>query len=217
MYAYSFSVWVFVVIGHDPVFPVSLPFLQPGMRVGLYGGSFNPPHEGHRLVAQTALKRLELDRVWWIVTPGNPLKGTSELKPLEERMAACRQVAADPRITVTGFEQQLGTQYTIDALEYIDKRYPEVSFVWLMGADSLVSFHLWRGWRKIARLMPIAVIDRPKSTLKATQSSAAQFLKNYRLPSFQAKALMGRVPPCWVFLYGARSNMSSTLLRSQGK
>jgi nicotinate-nucleotide adenylyltransferase len=152
---------------------VSLPPHARAMRIGLFGGSFNPPHAGHLLVAQTALRRLQLDAVWWIVTPGNPLKSHTGLPSLAERMAACRVlIGADPRIIVTGFEADIGTSYTEQSLRYLVRRCPGVDFVWLMGADNLASFHRWQKWRSIASLVPMAVIDRPGATLRAVASPA---------------------------------------------
>ncbi len=144
-----------------------LPPFQPGMRIGLLGGSFNPPHEGHALVTRLALTRLGLDRVWWLVTPGNPLKSPAELAALQERVEAARRLVAGPRVAVTDIEAQIGARYTYDTLAWLARRAPGVRFVWLMGADNLRQFHHWRHWRAIADLTPIAVVDRPGSTLRA--------------------------------------------------
>lgn len=183
------------------------------MRIGLYGGSFNPAHDGHRLVSLLAMKRLDLDRVWWIVTPGNPLKSTGELASLAERMAEAKRASAHPRIDVTGFEDAIGSRYTVDTLAYLKRRCPGIDFVWIMGADNLASFHRWRGWAEIARMMPIAVIDRPGWTLKATHSRAAAALSSARLEEREAAALPMLKPPAWTFLHGPRSHASSTELR----
>ena len=128
------------------------------------------PGTGH--VSLMALKRLGLDRVWWIVTPGNPLKDSEELAAMAMRVRDARQVSDDPRIDVTAFEQDIGARYTVDTLAYLKRRFPDVHFVWIMGADNLAGFHRWRGWRRIARMMPMAVIDRPGWTLKAVRSKA---------------------------------------------
>jgi nicotinate-nucleotide adenylyltransferase len=183
------------------------------MRIGLYGGSFNPAHAGHLHVSLMALKRLGLDRIWWIVTPGNPLKDLDELASTAQRVAEARDLASDPRIDVTTFEADIGARYTVDTLAYLKRRYPNVRFVWIMGADNLADFHRWRGWRTIARMMPIAVIDRPGWTLKATRSRAAAALSSGRLGETEALALPGIEPPAWVFLHGPRSYLSSTALR----
>lgn len=189
-----------------------LPRHAAGLRIGLFGGSFNPAHAGHRLVTLTALRRLRLDRVWWIVTPGNPLKDTRGLPPLPDRMAACRRLMPEPMVDVTGFEAGIGTRYTLDTLRHLVRRCPSVRFVWIMGADNLVQFHRWQGWRQIARLMPIAVVDRPGATLRATASRAAQALARRRLPEPAAAALPAR-PGRWVLLHGPRSSQSSTMIR----
>jgi nicotinate-nucleotide adenylyltransferase len=183
------------------------------MRIGLYGGSFNPPHAGHRHVSLLALKRLGLDRIWWIVTPGNPLKNPGEAAPMGERIAQARACASHPRIDVTGFEEGIGVRYTVDTLRFLVRRYPGVRFVWIMGADNLAGFHRWRGWRTIAALMPMAVIDRPGFTLRATQSRAALALQRARVPEAEARALAGVRGPAWIFLHGPRSTLSSTEIR----
>jgi nicotinate-nucleotide adenylyltransferase len=196
---------------------VSLPKLPrhaPGLRIGLFGGSFNPPHAGHRLVTLTALRRLRLDHVWWLVTPGNPLKDTRALPPQAARMAACRQLMPEPMIDISGVEAALGTRYTLDTLRYLKRRCPNVRFVWIMGADNLMQFHHWQGWREIARLMPMAVVDRPGATLKATASRAGQALACKRLPESAAAALAVR-PGRWALLHGPRSAQSSTRLRAR--
>jgi nicotinate-nucleotide adenylyltransferase len=192
-----------------------LPPHARGLRIGLYGGSFNPPHAGHRHVTLMALRRLALDRVWWLVTPGNPLKELGGLPPTAARMAAALRLARHPRIAVTGFEETIGARYTLDALGYVLEHAPEARFVWLMGADNLAQFHRWRGWRRIAELLPFAVVDRPGWTLRATRSRAALALGRYRLPEAEAPSLAVRRPPAWVFLHGPLSSLSSTVLRRQ--
>jgi nicotinate-nucleotide adenylyltransferase len=194
--------------------PVRLPRVAKGMRIGLLGGSFNPPHAAHRLISLIALRRLKLDAVWWIVTPGNPLKDTRALPPLAARMQACRAVAAHPAIHITGFEAEIGTRFTLDTLRFLRQRTQGVRFVWLMGADNLRQFHRWQGWQKIAGLMPIAVIDRPGATLKAPTSKAAAALGPYKLREMEASGLATRATPAWVFLHDRRSSLSSTALRN---
>lgn len=193
--------------------PVRLPPALPGMRIGLYGGSFNPAHPGHRHVSLTALRRLRLDRIWWMVTPGNPLKDHGELAPLEVRVETARRVASHPRILVTDFESAIGARYTRQSLRYLRLRHPAVHFVWIMGADSLASFHRWQGFRSIAAMMPIAVIDRPGFTLSAPGARAAQALARFRVEEEAAGRLADMGPPAWTFLHGPRSTLSSTALR----
>ncbi|WP_298957783.1 nicotinate-nucleotide adenylyltransferase [uncultured Methylobacterium sp.] len=195
---------------------VRLPPAAPGLRIGLYGGSFNPAHAGHLHVSRLALRRLALDRVWWLVSPGNPLKDRRELASLGERMAGARALAADdPRIAVTGFEAEIGARYTRQSLAWLRRHRPSLRFVWIMGADSLASFHRWQGWREIAATMPLAVIDRPGYTLTATASRAAQALRTHRLDEADAGGLAAAPPPAWVFLHGPRSDLSSTALRKR--
>lgn len=190
-----------------------LPPHAPGLRIGLFGGSFNPPHDGHRLASLIALKRLRLDRVWWIVTPGNPLKDNSALPPLAERMAAARELARHPRIDITGFEAEIDTRFTYDTIVYLQRRCPDVSFVWIMGADNLNGFHRWQRWRDIALRVPIAIIDRPGSTLRSARSRTAMMLAHHRLAEHEASLLASTPPPAWIFLHGPRSPLSSTQIR----
>ena len=187
------------------------------MRIGLFGGTFNPPHEGHRLASIIALRRLGLDAIWWLVTPGNPLKENSALPPLQARMAAARAVAAHPRIRVTGFEAEIGARFTYDTVRYLTQRCPEVRFVWIMGADNLSGFHRWQRWRDIAQMVPIAVVDRPRSTLKAAHSRTAACLFRRRLDETDGRLLACAQPPAFVFLHGPRSDTSSTALRQAGQ
>lgn len=192
-----------------------MPPHAPGMRIGLFGGSFNPPHDAHRLVALTALKRLGLDAVWWLVSPGNPLKVGRGLAPLEERIAAARSLAGHPRIHVTGIEAALGTRYTFDTIAQLKARCRGVRFVWIMGADNLAQFHLWQNWRGIAGLLPIAVVDRPGASLKAAAGVAAQSLARHRLGEGDGHLLAKAAPPAWIFLHGIKSPLSSTALRAK--
>ena len=190
-----------------------LPRWSPGQRIGLLGGSFNPPHEGHLLISLYALKRLRLDRVWWIVTPGNPLKDNESLPSLEVRIVEARALARDPRIAVTGFEAEIGARYTADTVAFLRRRAPEVHFVWLMGADNLRQFHLWRRWRRLAERVPIAVVDRPGSTLRAVAAPAAGYLSKFRVPEMRAARFPQCRPPAFIFLHGPQSILSSSAIR----
>ncbi len=195
---------------------LSVPHTERGVTVGLFGGSFNPPHAGHLLVSEIALRSLELDRLWWMVTPGNPLKSHRELKPLTERIAASEALARDPRIVVTAFEQSFGEAYTARVLARLKAIRPGVRFVWIMGADNLKNFHHWQDWQRIAETFPIAVIDRPGSTLSYLSSKMAQRFDQARVEESDARLLAHRKPPAWTFLHGPRSSLSSTAIR-QGK
>lgn len=193
---------------------ITFPATADGLRVGLLGGSFNPPHAGHRALSLLAMKRLQLDRVWWLVSPGNPLKDTSALPPLNARLAAARELAAHPAIDVTDIEAAIGTRYTVDTIAALRRRFPKVRFVWLMGADNLAQFHRWRHWQAIANQIPIAVVDRPLESLRALSSPAALALAKYRYDANRAAMLADADAPAWIFLHGMKMPLSSTQLRS---
>ena len=189
--------------------------LEPGMRVGLFGGSFNPAHEGHAHVAETAKRRLKLDKVIWLVSPQNPLKPTHETAELRARMASARGYAKGRGMVVSDAESRIGSQYTIDTVRALKARYPRVKFVWIMGADSLASFHRWRGWTQLMRETPVAVVSRPWIALRARASPAARRFARFRKPSAQAALLADMAPPAWVFLRGPFNFQSSTALRER--
>jgi nicotinate-nucleotide adenylyltransferase len=191
------------------------PHVEPGQTIGLLGGSFNPPHAAHRMISETALKRLDLDKVWWIVTPGNPLKRHSELAPIGERLRLCRALANTRRIEVTDFETDLPSAYTYATLAFLKSRSPLVRFVWIMGADNLAEMEKWHRWREIFGLFPIAVVDRPGWRLKALASKPARVYAGRRVPEADAKLLAHTPPPAWTFLTGPLSAVSSTALRAK--
>ena len=190
-----------------------LPMAAPTMSIGLLGGSFNPPHEAHRQISLTALKRLGLDQVWWLVSPANPLKDSSKLPSLEDRVQAARKMAKSPRIEVTGFAGS--SPYTIDLVTELKRRFPGVNFVWLMGADNLAQFHRWRSFDKIFARLPIAVLDRPGFRLKARAGLAAQRFAPYRVDESDARGLARLEPPAWTILTHRLSGLSSTALRAK--
>jgi nicotinate-nucleotide adenylyltransferase len=192
----------------------AIPFYSNGMRIGLLGGSFNPPHAAHRAISLFAIKRLKLDRVWWLVTPGNPLKNPGALQDLDARAEAARNMANDPRIDVSCLESVIGTRYTVDTIDYLRRRASGLRLVWIMGADNLAQFHRWQNWRRIASEVPIAVVDRPPQSFRALAAPAAQALARYRLPENQAGRLADQRAPAWVFLTGMKLNLSSTGLRN---
>jgi nicotinate-nucleotide adenylyltransferase len=192
----------------------AIPLYTNGMRVGLLGGSFNPPHVAHRAISLFAIKRLKLDRVWWLVTPGNPLKEHGTLGDLAQRTEAAREMADDPRIDISCLESVIGTRYTVETIAYLRRRAGGLRFVWIMGADNLAQFHRWENWRRIASELPIAVIDRPPQSFRALAAPAAQALARYRLPENQAARLADQRAPAWVFLTGMKLNLSSTGLRN---
>ncbi len=187
--------------------------LEPGMTVGLFGGSFDPAHEGHAHVARTVCTRLGLDRVIWLVSPGNPLKPKAS-HGLDRRMASARRFAKGPRMLVSDAEARLGVRYTIDTVRALKARYPGVRFVWIMGADGLLGFHRWRGWTEIMAEVPIVVVTRPGSAIRARFAPAARRFAHARLPSGRAGALALATPPAWTFLRAPWNFASSTALRA---
>ena len=194
--------------------------LQPGMKVGVFGGSFNPAHDGHSHVAETALRRLDLDRVVWLVSPQNPLKDARDSAPLAERLASARvaaaRAAAGPAMVVSDFESRVGTQWTVDSLRALTARHPGVRFIWLMGSDNLATFHRWRGWTDIAAAMPMAVIARPGSQLQARTAPAARRYAAFRVPQEQARLLPATPAPAWTYLTAPLNRASSTAIRAAG-
>jgi nicotinate-nucleotide adenylyltransferase len=191
-----------------------LPAIHPGLRVGLFGGSFDPPHAGHVEVSRVALRALALDEVWWLVSPHNPLKQHAPSSDIHRRIAAARALVRDPRIKVTGIEALLGTTYTAETLARLMPRLPGVACVWMMGADNLASFHRWRDWRAIAARLPIAVFNRPGAALRALSSPVARTHWRYRRDPSDAAGLAGSRPPAWVFLPSPHVSLSSTELRA---
>jgi nicotinate-nucleotide adenylyltransferase len=191
-----------------------LPPNAPGMRIGLFGGTFDPPHLAHLGASMLAMRRLQLDRVWWLVTPGNPLKNTKGLAPLGQRIDAARKLTHHPRLDVTGIEAAINTRFTYDTIRWLIARCPRVRFVWIMGADNLRHFHRWQKWREIASLVPIVVVDRLGPSLYAGASPAGQALGRFRIRERDAATLPNRRAPAWTFLHGLKSPLSSTALRA---
>lgn len=194
---------------------LGFPVAPPGLRIGLLGGSFDPPHAGHLHISHWALKAFRLDRVWWVVSPGNPLKQDAPAD-MPRRLDACRALATDPRIVVTDIEARFGTRYTQATLTALIRAYPGVRFVWLMGADNLRSFHRWDRWEDILATVPVGVLGRPGEQLRAGLSPAARRFARWRLPEEQAAALALREPPAWVLVAGPMVDLSSTELRRRG-
>lgn len=193
---------------------LKMPHVERGMTVGLFGGSFNPPHQGHQLVAEIALRRLGLDQLWWMVTPGNPLKNHSDLASLDERVQLSRGMAPGPKVKVTAFEAAHDLHYTAQTLAFVKLRNPGIRFVWVMGADNLRQFHKWQDWRAIAETFPIAVIDRPGSTLAYLSSKMAKAFSHARVDENHAALLPFLKAPAWTFIHGPRSSLSSSAIRS---
>jgi len=192
-----------------------MPYLAPGQSVGLLGGSFDPPHRGHVYISRQALARFGLDRLWWLVSPGNPLKQRGPA-PLADRVAAARRVMHHPRVHVTDIEAHLGTRATADTLVALRARYPGVRFVWLMGADNLAALHDWRNWRSIMETVPVGVLARPGDRISARMSPAARRYRRYRIAG-QASHLLARSPaPAWCFVNVAMMKDSSSAIRAKG-
>lgn len=194
---------------------VDLPMTRPGMVIGLLGGSFDPPHAGHVHISREALRRFDLDRVWWLVSPGNPLKARGP-QPLERRMAACRDLLDHPRIAVSDFEAQVGTRYTAETLAVLQRLRPKVRFVWLMGADNLAQFDQWQDWRRIMDTVPIGVLARPGQRISARMSKPARIFRAARIPARQSQGLRFATPPAWCFVNVPMNALSSTALRARG-
>ncbi|MEM8869535.1 MAG: nicotinate-nucleotide adenylyltransferase [Pseudomonadota bacterium] len=192
------------------------PPASPGLRVGLLGGSFDPPHAGHAHITRRALRRFHLDQVWWLVSPGNPLK-VDPPAAMARRLAAARALIRHPRVRITDLESQLGTRFTAETLGVMRAIYPGVRFVWLMGADNLTGFHRWERWRDIVATVPIGVLSRPDNQLAAGLSPTAQIYAQYRLPREAAAALPLRNAPIWTLLSGPMVEASSTEIRASGR
>jgi nicotinate-nucleotide adenylyltransferase len=191
-----------------------LPVAFAGMRIGLLGGSFNPAHEGHRHASLVALKRLALQRVWWLVSPQNPLKPERATAPLDARLTRAREIARHPQIVVTDIERALGTRYTIDTIRALRQRFGRIRFVWIMGADNFATLKHWKRWQAIMATVPVAVIARPGYGFAAVASPAAQRFARRRLPEHRARALAQKKPPAWLYLHAPLNPLSSTELRA---
>lgn len=190
------------------------PIAHNGMVIGLLGGSFDPAHEGHAHISREALKRMGLDQVWWLVTPGNPLKARQPA-PMAERLARARAVMPDPRVKITDLEAKLGTRATADTIDALRAIYPGVHFVWLMGADNLVQFHKWGRWRDILRSVPIGVLARPGSGVAARTSVAARAFRVHQID--RGENLRGRKAPAWCFVNIPLNSASSSAIRARGE
>jgi len=185
-------------------------------RIGLLGGSFNPAHRGHRRISLEAMRALGLDEVWWLVSPGNPLKeGAKDMAPFEERFAWARRTARRSRIRVSDFEQREGTRFTVDTVRRLKKRHPENRFIWLLGSDTLPNFHKWRDWRGLAREVPVAVIRRPGYDSTARAARAMGWLRRFVHPSSQASHWTEWSAPAIIFLRLPPDPTSATAIRAQ--
>jgi nicotinate-nucleotide adenylyltransferase len=192
-----------------------MPIHRPHRRIGILGGSFNPAHQGHREISLAALQLLELDEVWWLVSPQNPLKPVDGMAPLSLRVDSARKVAKHPRIKVTDLEARLGTRYTADTLRKLCETQRDCRFVWLMGADNLAQIAEWKDWTQIFHLLPIAVFDRPTYTYRAMAAQAARRFEAFRRPEQAAGRLAITPPPAWTFIHHRLNPISATEIRAK--
>ena len=192
--------------------------MPPGRRarIGLLGGSFNPAHAAHRRISLRAARLLQLDAVWWLVSPQNPLKESAGMAPLEARLAQARRCAGYSPIRVTAIETMLGTRYSVDTLRILRRRLPKTRFVWIIGADNLAQLHAWRQWSDLMRIVPVAVFDRPTYSRRALTSPAARRFARFRKPAREAARLPGSPAPAWAFITDALDPLSATALRQAG-
>jgi nicotinate-nucleotide adenylyltransferase len=195
----------------------SKPSARGHRRIGLLGGSFNPAHDGHRHISVIALRRLGLDEVWWLVSPQNPLKPAKGMARLEQRMASARAIARHPRIRVTDIERRLGTRYTVDTVCALQRHHPDLTFVWLIGADNLIQMPAWKSWQTLFGSVAVAVFARPSYSLRALAGQAARRFSQSRLQENQAGCLAWRRPPAWVFLRIRLHPASATAIRASAK
>lgn len=186
-----------------------------GMRIGLLGGSFNPAHAAHRHISLEALRRLDLDEVWWLVSPGNPLKSRTDMASFDKRLAHATKMARHPRIRVMDLERRLGTRYSADTLAALKILLPQTRLVWLMGADNLATFHRWRDWESIFNAMPVAIFDRPHYFRRALSEKTAVRFRAARITEVRARTLATMTPPAWVFIHCPRHPLSATAIRAE--
>lgn len=192
-----------------------LSHIRPGQSVGLLGGSFDPPHQGHVAISEAAMRRFGLDHLVWLVSPGNPLK-SRQPAPLQRRVAACADLVQHPRVQISDIEAKLGTRYTAQTLRHLRRRHPGVRFVWLMGADNLAHFHRWKDWRQILETVPIGVLARPGDRISARLSPAARIYRSYMLKGGESALLARAEAPAWCFVNTPMVEASSTAIRAKG-
>lgn len=196
--------------------PNNLPYVAPGQVIGLLGGSFDPPHQGHVQITKEALKRFALDQVWWLVSPGNPLKSHGPA-PIEDRVFAAREMLDHPRVHITDIEARIGTRYTAETLQRLQKLLPHVRFVWLMGADNLAGFHRWDRWQDIMQMVPVGVLARPGDRMRARFGKTARVFDKARLDMGDSRLLAQGPAPRWCFVNIPMRGDSSTELRKSGR
>tara|TARA_B100000214_G_scaffold63295_1_gene41572 strand:+ start:2450 stop:3106 length:657 start_codon:yes stop_codon:yes gene_type:complete len=185
--------------------------------IGLMGGSFNPAHSGHRLISELAIKRLGLNKVWWLVSPQNPLKSSAGMASIKERVQNAVKISRNPRIKVMTIESSLNTQYTVDLLKILSKRFSSARFIWIMGADNLLQFSKWKNWEEITSLVRIAIFDRPNFSLKSLAADMPRRFSGNRLREREGLLLKYKKPPAWIFFHSNLNHISATKIRSQIK
>jgi len=193
-----------------------MPLATKGLRIGLLGGSFDPPHSGHMHISKWAIKEFSLDRIWWLVSPGNPLKKDAPAD-LDRRLTACNKLVNHPKVIVTDLERVFNTRYTAQTLTSLKSQYRGVRFVWLMGADNLAEFHKWDRWQDIMHMLPVGVMARPNQQLAANCSPAARIFRESRLSAQSSNALPFKEAPSWSLLTGPMDDESSSKIRAKGK
>ena len=191
------------------------PVAKAHMRIGLFGGSFNPAHSGHLHISKIALERLQLDRVWWLLSPQNPLKEAKDYAPYDQRVQSAREVIDIPEIELSCFEHEQKITYSADTIRRLLQLHAGVEFVWLMGADAFAGLDLWKDWRIIIETIPIAVFNRPGFAKAALGSKAAQFYAEFRLDEADAALLPGKKAPAWCFISQPVDYTTSTAIRAQ--
>ncbi|MCA1776639.1 MAG: nicotinate-nucleotide adenylyltransferase [Paracoccaceae bacterium] len=194
---------------------IHLPRRAAGLKVGLLGGSFDPPHSGHMRISEVALRRFGLDEVWWLFSPGNPLK-TSGPAAMSRRIAKAKDLFHHPRVQFSNLEAELGTRYTAETLRAVTGAAPDMRFVWLMGADNLSQFHLWQDWRDIIETVPMGILARPGLRLSARVSRTARIYKQHKLPASASRLLPGRPAPAWCFINMPMNKTASSVIRATG-
>ena len=190
------------------------PSVEPGLTIGLLGGSFDPPHEGHVHITKLALKFFNLSKIWWLVCPENPIKSVTP-SDVNSRFLASKKIMKHPSVVITDLERKFKTKYTFQTLIKLKKLYPSTKFVWLMGADNLINFHHWKNWDWIMKNIPVGVLARPEEQIKAGLSRTAIKFGNYRLPKEKSIILSNYIPPVWTLSTGPMRNISSTEIREK--
>ena len=190
------------------------PSVEPGLTIGLLGGSFDPPHEGHVHITKLALKFFNLSKIWWLVCPENPIKSVTP-SDVNSRFLASKKIMKHPSVVITDLERKFKTKYTFQTLIKLKKLYPSTKFVWLMGADNLINFHHWKNCDWIMKNIPIGVLARPEEQIKAGLSRTAIKFGNYRLPKEKSIILSNYIPPVWTLSTGPMRNISSTEIRKK--